>query len=107
MELADNNTRAFVHPAQIPEREKRMKNLQQRKNYENKIKQLQAQCLPVALLELACADAPIDHSDLDSPRKIRRYVERCIKYYKEKIKELEREEKRAGLLALCLRWFGC
>ncbi len=49
--------------------------------------------MPVRLIVLACWDAPVKREDLSTKRGQRRFLKKCLKYYKKCLKEVEREEK--------------
>ena len=62
--------------------------------YESKIACLTNKRLSPALHLLACKDAPVDRGDLDSGWQRGRYIRKCLRYYKKKLSELEKELKK-------------
>ncbi len=62
--------------------------------YESKIACLSNTRLSPALHILACKDAPIDPGDLQSSWQRSRYIKKCLRYYKKKLNELEKEIKK-------------
>jgi hypothetical protein len=62
--------------------------------YESKIKTLMDMNLPPKLILLACWDAPVERMDLSSKRNRKRFVKKCLKYYKQQLKEVQKEEKK-------------
>ncbi len=62
--------------------------------YESKIKCLMDMNLPPKLILLACWDAPVERTDLTSSFSRKRFINKCLKYYKSKLKEIKKEEKK-------------
>jgi hypothetical protein len=62
--------------------------------YESKIACLSNSNLSPALHLLACKDAPIERGSLDSGWQRGRYVKKCLRYYKKKLHEIEKELKK-------------
>lgn len=62
--------------------------------YEGKIKSLEMKKLPPALLLLACKDAPFDPGPLDTKSKRNAYINKCLKYYREQLRIIEKEAKK-------------
>lgn len=62
--------------------------------YESKVACLSNSRLSPALHILACKDAPVDPGDLQSSWQRSRYIKKCLKYYKKKLHELEKEIKK-------------
>lgn len=62
--------------------------------YESKIKCLENTRLSPALHLLACKDAPFEAAGLDSSWQRNRYIKKCLRYYKKKLTELEKELKK-------------
>ncbi|MFH1217819.1 MAG: hypothetical protein V1706_15100 [Pseudomonadota bacterium] len=62
--------------------------------YESKIACLSNTRLSPALHILACKDAPIAPGDLQSSWQRSRYIKKCLRYYKKKLNELEKEIKK-------------
>ncbi len=62
--------------------------------YESKIVCLNNKKLAPALHLLACKDAPIEPGSLEPGWQRTWYIRRCLKYYKKKLSELERELKK-------------
>jgi len=62
--------------------------------YESKIACLSNKRLSPALHILACKDAPVDRGDIDSTWQRGRYIRKCLRYYKKKLNELEKELKK-------------
>ena len=75
-------------------RNQRVKLQVEKEYYESKINCLIDMDLPLQLVLLACWDAPVSRDNLFSKRGRRRFIKRCLKYYKTKLKEIAREEKR-------------
>jgi hypothetical protein len=61
--------------------------------YESKIECLLGMKLPARLITLACWDSPIDREDLTSERSRRRFLKKCLSYYKKRLKDVEQEAK--------------
>ncbi len=61
--------------------------------YEKKIDCLLNMNLSPRLVVLACWDAPIERHNLASKRGREKFIKKCLKYYKGRLKALEREEK--------------
>ncbi len=59
--------------------------------YENKINTLLNMNLPARLVCLACWDAPVEREDLHTKKGRKKFIKKCLKYYKDRIKELERK----------------
>ncbi len=62
--------------------------------YESKISCLMDMNLPIKLILLACWDAPVERENLTSKRGQQRFIKQCLKYYKKKLKDLKKEEKK-------------
>jgi hypothetical protein len=62
--------------------------------YESKINCLIDMDMPMKLVLLACWDAPVERDNLSSKWGQQRFIKRCLKYYRVKLKEIEKEEKR-------------
>jgi len=62
--------------------------------YESKIACLNNRNLSPALHLLACKDAPIERGSLESGWQRSLYVKRCLRYYKKKLREIEKELKK-------------
>ena len=62
--------------------------------YENKIRCLAEMNLPLHLMLLACWDAPVEKTNLGTAWGRKRFIKKCLKYYKGQLKDLRREEKR-------------
>ncbi|RJX36144.1 MAG: hypothetical protein C4531_00595 [Desulfurivibrio sp.] len=62
--------------------------------YESKIACLSNKRLSPALHLLACKDAPVERTNLDSTWQRGRYISKCLRYYKKKLNELEKELKK-------------
>ncbi len=73
---------------------KRIKLQVQKEYYESKINCLMDMDMPIKLILLACWDAPVERENLTSKRGQQRFIKRCLKYYKKKLKEIQKEEKR-------------
>ncbi len=65
--------------------------------YEQKIESLLNMNLSPRLVVLACWDAPVERHNLASKKGREKFIKKCLKYYKRRIKELEREEKSGRL----------
>jgi len=61
--------------------------------YEGKIRSLENKKLTPPLLLLACKDAPIEPGILDTKGKRDRYFKKCLKYYKQQLKIIEKESE--------------
>jgi hypothetical protein len=61
--------------------------------YESKIEVLERMNMPIKLILLACWDAPVERDNLSTKWGRKRFVKRCIKFYKKKLKEIEHERK--------------
>ncbi len=59
--------------------------------YEGKIRSLENKKLTPPLLMLACKDAPVEPGILDTKPKRERYFKKCLKYYKQQLKLVEKE----------------
>ncbi len=66
----------------------------QREYYESKIKCLMDMNLPMKLVLLACWDSPVEREKLNTRRGQMRFIKKCLKYYTQKLKEIEKEERR-------------
>ena len=66
----------------------------QREYYESKIKCLIDLDLPIRLVLLACWDAPVKRENLNTKWGKKRFIKRCLKYYRKRLRGIEREEKR-------------
>jgi hypothetical protein len=73
---------------------KRIKIQVQKEYYESKIECLIGMNLPIKLVLLACWDSPVERENLDTSRGQQRFIKKCLKYYRKRLKEIEREEKR-------------
>jgi hypothetical protein len=62
--------------------------------YESKLACLSNKRLSPTLHRLACKDAPVERDNLDSSWQRGRYITRCLRYYKKKLNELEKELKK-------------
>ncbi len=62
--------------------------------YEGKIKSLHNKNLPPPLLLLACKDAPFPPGALDTKSRRNSYVRKCLKYYNQQLKIIEKEAKK-------------
>lgn len=75
-------------------RNQRVKLQVEKEYYESKINCLIDMEMPMKLVLLACWDAPVDRANLSSKWAQQRFIKRCLKYYKNKVKDIERKEKR-------------
>ncbi len=73
---------------------KRIKLQVEKEYYESKINCLMDMNLPIKLILLACWDAPVERENLTSKRGQQRFIKQCLKYYKKKLKEIKKEEKK-------------
>ncbi len=73
---------------------RRIKLQVEKEYYESKINCLIDMDMPMKLVLLACWDAPVERENLSSKWGQQRFIKRCLKYYKKKLKEIEREEKK-------------
>ncbi len=62
--------------------------------YESKVKCLENKRLSPALHLLACKDAPFEPGSLDSNWQRNRYIKKCLRFYKKKLNELNKELKK-------------
>ena len=62
--------------------------------YESKIACLTNKKLAPALHMLACKDAPIEPGSLEAGWQRTWYIHKCLKYYKKKLSETEKELKK-------------
>lgn len=65
-----------------------------REYYESKIKCLVEMDMPANLVLLACWDAPVERMDLSSSFNRKRFIKKCLKYYKKRLKEVTVEERK-------------
>ncbi len=75
-------------------RNKRIKLQVEKEYYESKINCLLDMNLPIKLILLACWDAPVERVNLTSKKGQQRFIKQCLKYYKKKLKEVKKEEKK-------------
>ncbi len=73
---------------------RRIKLQVEKEYYESKINCLIDMNMPMKLVLLACWDAPVERENLTSKWGQQRFIKRCLKYYRKKLKEIEREEKK-------------
>ena len=59
--------------------------------YEGKIRSLESKKLTPPLLLLACKDAPFEPGILDTKGKRDRYFKKCLRYYKQQYKLVQKE----------------
>ena len=64
-----------------------------KKFYETKIVFLQNQKNSDALIKLICRDAPFEPADLGSWWGRKRFISKCIKYYRAQLREIEKIER--------------
>ena len=62
--------------------------------YESKINCLIDMNMPMKLVLLACWDAPIERDNLSSKWGQQRFIKKCLKYYRKKVKDIERLERK-------------
>jgi len=62
--------------------------------YESKIQCLMNMNLPPRLILLACWDAPVAREDLLSKRGQKRFIKKCLKFYRARLKEVEKKHKK-------------
>lgn len=65
--------------------------------YEGKIKSLEDKKFPPALLILTCADAPFRPGLINTKSKRNAYIRKCLKYYKEQLRLVEKEAKKLNI----------
>ena len=75
-------------------RNQRVKLQVEKEYYESKINCLIDMDMPMKLVLLACWDAPVERDNLSARWGQQRFIKRCLKYYRNKLKDIEREEKR-------------
>ena len=74
------------------ERVSRYRNANLKKFYESKIKFLiTSKKIPDTILHLVCQDTPYENKALSGWRR-RNFINRCVKYYRSRIREIERQE---------------
>jgi hypothetical protein len=61
--------------------------------YESKIDCLLNLNLQPKLIALACWDAPVEREDLSTKRGRNRFIKKCLKYYKNQIKNINKYRK--------------
>ncbi|NPA94433.1 MAG: hypothetical protein GXO58_03285 [Thermodesulfobacteria bacterium] len=81
-------------PVTAVTKNKRIKLQVQKEYYESKISCLMDMNLPIKLILLACWDAPVERENLTSKKGQQKFIKQCLKYYKKKLKEIEKEEKK-------------
>ncbi len=86
--------RERVLPIPSLTRNQRVKLQVEKEYYESKINCLIDMDMPMKLVLLACWDAPVERDNLSGRWGQQRFIKRCLKYYRNKLKEIEREEKR-------------
>ncbi len=62
--------------------------------YESKINCLIDMNMPMKLVLLACWDAPVERDNLSSKWGQQRFIKKCLKYYRKKVKDIERLERK-------------
>ena len=62
--------------------------------YESKIQCLLDLNMPSKLVRLACWDAPVDRKFIGTERDQRRFLKRCLKYYKKQLKEVKKKGEK-------------
>jgi hypothetical protein len=62
--------------------------------YECKINCLLNLNLDPRLISLACWDAPVEREDLTTKRGRNRFLKKCLKYYKNQIKNINKSRKK-------------
>jgi len=84
------------HELPIPSltKNQRIKLQVEKEYYESKINCLIDMNMPMKLVLLACWDAPVERDNLRSKWGQQRFIKKCLRYYKKKLKEIERREKR-------------
>ena len=70
------------------------RNQAMRKYYESKVEYLQSRNIQPNMIRLACNDVPFEVDSLSSPWKRDRFIRKCMRYYRGKIRELERENSK-------------
>lgn len=72
---------------------KKVRNAALKSFYENKIKSLDDHKLPIILLRMMCQDVPVQNVNLESKWGRNWFVRKCMKFYRGKLKGIERSEK--------------
>ncbi len=80
-------------PVDCLARNRKLKRQALKDYYEKKIENLINMNLPPRLIMLACWDAPVERHNLSTKRGREKFIKKCLKYYRGRLKELEREEK--------------
>lgn len=62
--------------------------------YESKVSCLSNGRLSSELRIMACRDAPIERSSLDTPWQRASYIRQCLRFYKKKLHEITKELKK-------------
>ncbi len=62
--------------------------------YESKINCLIDMNMPMKLVLLACWDAPVERENLSSRWGQQRFIKKCLKYYRKKVRDIERQERK-------------
>ena len=62
--------------------------------YESKINCLIDMNMPMKLVLLACWDAPVERDNLSTKWGQQRFIKKCLKYYRKKVKDIERQERK-------------
>ncbi len=83
-----------VCPVPVLSRDKRIRLQAIRDYYESKIQCLELINNNPKLLRLACWDAPFEKTSLTDPKTRKKFVKMCLKYYKNKLKDVEKKLKK-------------
>ncbi len=62
--------------------------------YQSKINCLEEMDLPLKLVLLACWDAPVSRANIKTKWGRKRFIAKCVKYYRKQLKALERKERQ-------------
>ncbi len=62
--------------------------------YESKINCLIDMNMPMKLVLLACWDAPVERDNLSTKWGQQRFIKKCLKYYRKKVRDIERQERK-------------
>ena len=65
-----------------------------KKFYESKIASLSAHDMPPYLLRMMCQDVPAKECNLDSRWGRKWFVQKCLRFYQGKIREIDRSENK-------------
>ncbi len=82
------------------EREEKITNKRLVRFYESKINCLMEKGISNRIIILTSRDAPIQPGDINSKWQRRTYINKCLRYYRSKIRELERSASWLSLFRI-------